>query len=697
MLTTRLKILMIIVAILFGIIGVRIFQIGFLQHKIWVKLATAEPNFPYSPIPANRGRIFARSSKRGKLVELVGNEPCFELAVYYPMFSPDRWWLRREILTVNRELKATLGKDAKITIEQVMYIIQQRRRQFWEKISRVCNIPEDELTDIIKKTTELVSKRTSRTRKLLGENADYPLLEERMYYPILTDIDEERALELRLQLEKMEYITVRPSTKRVYRYPNILAHIIGKAIQIPGSLSKSFTITDEEYLPGEFRGVNGLEQAYDKVLKGKRGWIELSSERRILLQPVDGKDLILTVDIDLQEFVERALAEQVRSLPYATGGAVIVMDIKDNSILAIASYPSYNLETFEEEYKNLANDHINLPLFNRALMGVYPPGSIVKPLVAAYALSEGKITPNTIFTCRGYLSEKLKSFRCWLPYPGHGDMSMVSAIYNSCDIYFYHLGELLGADELIELYRKVGFGKRLEFPLPNSSGLVPTQEWFLKRWGRGISIGDARNLAIGQGDLLITPLQAIVMLKTLLTGKYNPPRLLVNEEIPQTENINLSKKAIELAQEGMELTVNLEGATAYNYVHSEKIKLAGKTGSAQALPRVIWKVSYFDKEKQKKTIQYTQNLKKFIEQNNLRDGQYSAEKVVFPQLSEGDRIDPYGRKRSLSHGWFLGYAPADHPRILACVFIEYGISGGQSAGPLFKEIMLKCKGLGYIK
>ncbi len=696
MFNLRMKVLFIGILVLFVLVGLRIYQIGVVEHNRWWNVAFSKPRVPYQPIPAKRGRILAKGAGGKGVVELVGNEPCFEVAVYFPLMSPDKWWLKRQIRLVKRKLKTHLGKDAKITIEEVMYIIQQRRKQFWDKLSKICGVEREKLNDRVDRIVSIVERRVGFVRKRL-EGADYPLVEERLYYPVVGDIGEERALELRSRLEGVSGVMVRSAMKRVYKYPGLLPHILGRTIRIPGSVSKSFQIKDAEYLPGEFQGISGLERVYDKVLRGKRGWLELGKERRILLEPLDGKDIILTIDVELQRFVQSELERQVKSLPYATGGAVVVVDIKSNSIIAIASYPGYNLATFTRDYPKLINDYVHLPLFNRALMGMYPPGSIVKPMVAAYALSIGKITPQTTFVCRGYLSDKLKAFRCWLPPPGHGAVSMVSAIYNSCDVYFYHLGELIGADELTEFYRKIGFGKKVKFPLPNSKGLVPTQEWFIRRWSRGISVGDARNLAIGQGDLLITPLQAVLMLKTLLTNCYQPPRLVEGQELSEPINIGLTKRAIELAKKGMERTVNLEGATAYRYVHTSEIRLAGKTGSAQVPPRIVWKVSYKDIKKDKFVVKYVQSLKQFLKESGMRKEDVNAEKIVFPILKEEDRIDPYGRRRSLAHGWFVGYGSANHPRIVVCVFIEYGISGGRSAGPVFKKIMLKCKELGYIK
>ncbi len=695
MFTRRLKIILLCVAVLDSVLVLRLYWIGIVEHEHWLGIAESKPKIPFRPIPAKRGRILAYGGGSKGHVELVSNEPCFELTVFYPMMCPDKWWLKREMMLKRRELIKKLGKNAKITQEQIAYMIQQERQKFWQNLSRVCDVSLTELLDRRDRIVEIIQRRIAYIRRKMPE-ADYPIIEQRMYHPVVWDIDEQKAIELRNKLEDDNRVMIRPAIKRVYRYPELLCHIIGRTVRIPGSVPKTFEILDKEYLPGELQGLSGIEKSCDEILRGRRGWVELGENPRIKVPAEDGRDIILTVDVELQEFVERLLSRQVKSLPYATGGAAVVVDLQNNSILALASYPSYNLSRFQKDYPVLRNDYLRLPLFDRALQGRYPPGSIVKPLVAAWALTLGKITPHTSFLCKGYLSEKMKRFRCWYPPPGHGYMSMISGIYNSCDVYFYHLGELIGVDELSRLYRRVGFGKKVYFPVSNSAGLVPTQKWFVRRWGRGMSVGDARNLAIGQGDLLVTPVQAAIMLKALLTNEYRAPKLFVGERLPEAVEVGLSKKAIELAKEGMDKTVNLKGATAYRYVHCDEIRLAGKTGSAQAPSRRIYKISYVDKKSGKSMLEYSHSLKYFLKRHKLRKRDVSYRVLKFPVLKEEDRMDAYGRRRTLAHGWFVGYGSSYRPRIVASVFIEYGISGGYSAGPVFKQIMLKCKELGYL-
>lgn len=693
----RMKFLLLMLFSALSFFAIRIIYIQTTQCSHWRKIAEAKPRIPFRPIPANRGRILAqdRNSSTGK-VALVENEPCFELAVFYPVMSPDKWWQRKQMRRIKRKMRQERGDtQKKISQAEILFSFQQQRAKFWEDLSRFTDIELSELLDRRDRIVEMIHRRVSHIRSKLSD-VDYPLVEQRMYHTIVPGLSENESLSLRDKLSRSQWAIVRPSVKRVYRYPSLLSHIIGRTVLFPGSVPKSFDIIDEESLPGELQGLTGLEKRYDSLLRGHRGWVELSDEPRIRIKPEDGSDITLTIDVPLQEFVQKLLSKQVENLPYATGAAAVVMDLDGNNLLSVVSVPGYNLSDFSENYAALSEDGLNLPLFDRALMGKYPPGSIVKPAVGAWGITCGKISENTTFICRGYLSENTKRFRCWRPPPGHGELSLVDAIHQSCDVYFYHLGELISAQSLTHLYQSIGFGRSVHFDLPNTRGFVPTQKWFISRHGRGMSIGDARNLAIGQGDLLISPLQSVLMVSSLLTNKYQAPRLVVGSSVPKPVVVGFSQHAINLAKRGMEQTVNNPRGTAYKYVYTPKIHLAGKTGSAQSPPRRLWKVKYYDKKTQKHLTKVAQNLRFFLKRHHLERSEVEAHRFSYPVLSKEDQRDAYGRRRGLSHAWFVGYAPANNPKVVASVMVEYGISGGSAAGVVFKDIMLKCSELGYL-
>jgi penicillin-binding protein 2 len=701
MFNRRMKILLIAFALFGGGLIARLVSVQVWKHGRYNEMAQAQAMTPLKPIPANRGRILARGPGGDGAVELVANEPCFELAVYYPAMKPDKWWMQEQFRTYRRKIRKEKDNPRlKIPDEELKPRLKEDIEQFWRDLSVITGKSLSELWQTRDRTVAVIEPRVEhvQTRQ---QGADYPILEQRMYYPVIPDLAEHEALDLRARLGDSRWAQVRPSTRRLYRRGDTLCHLLGRTVRVPGSMSKTFKILDEESLPGEREGLNGLESICDETLRGNRGWLELDNDQEIVAEPQDGKDVVLTIDVALQEYIQHRLKEQVRELrPYATGGAAVVIDVKNWNILALASVPTYEPGNYLEHFEELAGDYKYLPLYNRALHGRYAPGSIVKPILGAWAVSENVVSPFQTFFCRGYLSENLKWFRCWLP-SGHGAQDMMHAIKNSCDVYYYHIGELMTAEGMADFYHNMGFGQPVPIGIANSPGRVPSQEWFIRRHGRGMSVGDARNLAIGQGDLEVTPLQAAVMTAAVATGRYQPPRFVEGEPLPPGHSAGISNYALQLARNGMVKVLNDPDGTAHKYAWSEELTVtaAGKTGSAQAPARSIeWEVSYDDPTTHATVRKRVTDLRKFLDEAPVprKDINWRTTKS-FPELKEEDQIDPTsGRKNSLAHGWFAGYAPAKNPKIVVVVLIEYGMAGGNGAGPVFRDIMLMCQDLGYI-
>jgi penicillin-binding protein 2 len=269
------------------------------------------------------------------------------------------------------------------------------------------------------------------------------------------------------------------------------------------------------------------------------------------------------------------------------------------------------------------------------------------------------------------------------------------------------VGELLTAEGMSNMYKAVGFGRRVplaasnDFPsgLYNTPGWVPNQAWLIRKEGRGMSVGDARNLAIGQGALAITPLQAALMVGEIITGQYRTPKIYTTEPDGLAFPVELSPNVRRLAREGMFQVINDPNATGYKYAYTDLCPLAAKTGSAQAPPRAIeWEMSWKDPATGKLIKQTTTNTDKFYQSAPVPRKIINQRAITFyPTLRPEDQKDETGRTKDLAHAWFVGYAPANHPRIVTVVFIEYGLAGGSAAGPVFRDIMLKCRELGYFK
>jgi cell division protein FtsI/penicillin-binding protein 2 len=761
----RLKIILVALALFGTVLIYRLAGMQIIDNQQYLKAASAPETIPFKPIPANRGRIFARGPGGKGTVELIANEPCFEVAVYYPVMNPDEWWDKSQIRRLRIQMREE-AKNSKLEIprEELALRLRQELDQFWKTLSQNANLAPNELFDRRDRIVQAIQNRLQVIRKMQQEKdlyANDPVSDQRMFYPIVTDLNETEALNIRGKLPANSWAVVRPSIRRVYRQKETFCHILGRTERIPGSPAKTFAKpkreiliqSDKDCLPGEMRGTSGLEMAYDDLLRGRRGWLALGKDQRIETPADDGKDITLTLDIDLQEFIQKRLVEQIKSVndqgkrnfPYATGGAAVVLDLQKSELLALVSVPTYDITEYPNQQKELNLNHKYQPLINRAIHR-YPPGSIVKPLVGAWAIEHGNINSTRAFLCTGKFSEKLPSFRCW-KHDGHGQISFIDALVGSCDVFFYHVGEIVTAEGMIDLYNQTGITQPVPIKLPNQKGRVPTQAWFISHHGRGISQGDAMNLAIGQGDVEITPLQAALMTGALITGRLQPPKILTEEPLPDATPIGISPNPLRMAREGMRRAVADENGTA-KAAKSTLVAIAAKTGSAQASPKPVkWKITYKDPDTgleheettankdgfAKKYIVARQNItvksvegtpvpqwdlsykhpvtqeiikhrfnappdiKEFHRQYFIKNR--TVKSVEFePVMSEKDKLDPNtGRIRTLSHAWIIGFAPTDRPRIVCVVFLEYGIAGGSSCGPILKDIMEKCRDLGYIK
>lgn len=698
-----MKILVAAFAIFGGVLIARLVGLQIADADQYRRTASAPERVPYRPIPATRGRILARSGGGKGTVELVGNEPCFELAVYYPVMDPDEYWILGQHRAIHRRLREE-SRDPKLTVgrEELALHLQKQLEEFWQTLSRDTDVPVEELLDRRDRIVQSIRRRIDRIRARQEDEVDYLIGEQRMHYPMVTDLDEKTALALRAKTAGTDWAVVRPSVRRVFRRKDTLCHLLGNARPIPGSREEVWRKEDKDYLPGELQGKWGAELIYDKALRGSRGWLKLGKTPIIETPPIDGNDVTLTIDVDLQEYIQKRLTDRLKDpvnrLPYALGAAAVVIDVKSDELLAAVSVPTFDSAEYNARYKELLGDRLHAPLVNRAFTR-YPPGSIVKPLVGAWALERGKTTSGTTFDCQGALSPTLRTFRCWLA-SGHGPVALEAAIMHSCDIYFYHVGERLTAEGMVDLYHRVRFDRSIPIDFPNLPGHIPNPAWFIRTKGRGMSAGDARNLAIGQGDLEISPLQAAVMTGALITGRFQPPRVVVGEPLPESWSLGISPNPLRIVRQGMvDAAANTQEATAH-YAFSEIVPLAAKTGSAQAEPKpMAWEMLYHDPVSGERVRQVVTDREEFYRHAPVPRKAIDWRTVRrLPELRPEDaRDNTTGREKHLAHAWIIGFAPVQRPRIAVAVFIEYGLAGGSAAGPVLKDIVEKCHELGYLK
>ena len=447
------------------------------------------------------------------------------------------------------------------------------------------------------------------------------------------------------------FVEVTPIRK--YLEGEIFAHIVGYT----GEVSDAELAKDVSKLlePNDIVGKSGLEKYLDQILRGKNGAEQIEVNvfgRKVrtlgMLPPRPGYNVVLTVDAIIQKTAWESLEGRA--------GAVVAIDPRNGSVLALVSSPAFDPNLFiqglnPEDWEKLST-HPLYPMENRAISGQYPPGSTYKLIVAAAALAEGLITPETSFYCDGTFTLGNRTYRCWQE-KGHGRVNLHRAIVQSCDVYFYNVGKMLGVDKIATYARAFGFGEPTGIELPGEKGgLIPTKEWKQRRFGEPWQMGETISISIGQGFNLVTPLQLATAYAALANGgTLFRPQII--KEIETTDGrvvktfypevvrkIPLSAKHIEILNYGLWGAVNEPGGTGYA-ARRKEADVCGKTGTAQ---------------------------------------------VVGLPPAEAKKRRPMQR-RFRDHAWFVAFAPYRNPEIVVAVFVEHAGHGGAAAAPVAKKVI----------
>ncbi len=390
--------------------------------------------------------------------------------------------------------------------------------------------------------------------------------------------------------------------------------------------------------PGYKIGKDGLEKQFEKGLRGVPGArrVEVTASGRIVRdletrEDIQGAPVRLTIDGPLQDYAARRIGLE--------SGSVVVMDCRTGDLLCMASMPSFDPNSFSDgigsvEYAMLRDDE-RVPLRNKVLKGLYPPGSTVKPMVSMALLEQG-IDPHEQVHCGGGLRVGNRVFGCW-NRRGHGAVDMARGIYQSCDVYFYTMAQRVGMDPIAAMARRCGMGE--EFHLPVTSqfyGTVPDPAWKMKKWGREWQTFDTVNATIGQGYMLSSPLQLAVMASRLATGRHVMPRLTLDAKPKGFDSIDFPSEHVEFVRQAMSDVVNGPGTAGRARLPIKDVQIAGKTGTAQ---------------------------------------------VVSLSISNG-RTGPWKYR---DHGLFIFFAPFDNPRYAGAVVIEHG-GGSGAAYPIARDV-----------
>ncbi|MBE6661845.1 MAG: hypothetical protein E7606_01035 [Ruminococcaceae bacterium] len=389
------------------------------------------------------------------------------------------------------------------------------------------------------------------------------------------------------------------STERQYNYPGYLSHILGSTGEITANTLAYYT--ELGYPADAIVGTSGIEQLFEEYLHGTDGEMTVVEDKNgyiidsyVSREPIPGKDVWLSIDIDLQVAAEDALAEYVErySENDSAGGAFVAIDPKTNGVLVMASYPTYDLMTFNKEYNKLLADPA-IPLLNRALNGVYTPGSTFKLGTAAAALEENKITTSSQVNCVGYYTLGNYKMKCWVHPDSHGYENVVDAITHSCNVFFAEMGDRLGIDVMNRYSKAFGLGQATGIELSESLGNLAGEESRLENGGGAWYPADTVMAAIGQSDNAFTPLQICNYVTTLMRGgtryevhildsvrEYYTDEILYSRTPNVLGQISLSKQTVSTVMEGMKNMVS-ESATATYLFEDIPVTVGGKTGTAQ--------------------------------------------------------------------------------------------------------------------
>lgn len=576
--------------------------------------------------------------------------------------------------------------------------------------------------------------------------------EQTQAHVILRAIDTNTNNFLGKNIEKYPGLVLRASKHRVYPYNDAACHVLGHLSRVNREdLRADPNVGGDElrkYYPNDLIGRTGIEALGEPMLRGSRGSDEqIIGEEKIIntLAAVPGRDVRMTIDIELQAQIQMSFERARTTNPDGTvdihpmHGAAVVIDIPTGQVRALVSYPTFDPNQFEEKYAELSKDEINRPLMNRATQAQLEPGSTVKPVVGLCAITQGLFGANDKIECTGYLilnGKKLHDTgRCWVaskfeqqlggrvahhpipwdaPHPD-GFLTFADALERSCNVYFETLADRMKIKGLAEGFSKFGLGRPTGIGIAEASGRLPILDAG-PIWRRSSAAWMA---GIGQGQILATPIQMGNVAATIARngvwmrpqlmeagiggeetringgargsaggapGSENSGNLTFNSQLqtPDRVDLHLSPPALAAAREGMIRVVNNRAGTAWSAnLRRKDVLIAGKTGTAQA-------------------AKFTVPLR---DENNrhVRD---EKGRLQYRVLQPGTKEHPNpqapwyrgtgAKEEKLDHAWFIGFAPAENPRIAFAVMVEYGGSGGNVGASITHDVIEACVEHGYL-
>jgi penicillin-binding protein 2 len=517
--------------------------------------------------------------------------------------------------------------------------------------------PEDarNLDSSLEKLTQRISLDQEKLKKKIAQTKSFKEV------LIKGDIPREEVAFVEENNMSLPGIRIRAEPLRNYVFNNLASHTLGYL----GEISKASLerLKDPAYRQGDFVGKNGLENIYESLLRGKKGYkeVEVDVSGRELktlrkLSPESGNNLILTLDVKIQEELEKLMTETAEQ---NMNGSVVVMKVQTGEIIAITSKPSFDPNKFAagispKNWRDLVTDEWH-PLQNRSIHGQYPPGSTYKIVTAIAGLGEGVIKPDTSIFCPGHFKLGRGRYRCWKK-SGHGFMNLHDALVQSCDVYFYTIGHRLGIDTIAKYAKRFGLGRSTRLGLSREKkGLVPTTQWKLLNKKEPWQLGETISASIGQGFNLVTPIQQVIMMAAVANrGILLKPYLVKRIEGPE-------------GQLRQEFFPEIIGQIGVDPDHLEQVRMA--------LRDVVNGARGTGKKSRLKNI--------------IVSGKTGTAQVVRmksdEELEKGEAIPVKYR----DHAWFVAFAPYEKPVLAVAIIVEHGGHGGATAGPIAGKIFKK--------
>ncbi|MDG2788358.1 penicillin-binding protein 2 [Vibrio parahaemolyticus] len=481
--------------------------------------------------------------------------------------------------------------------------------------------------------------------------------------PLLTQLNEKQVAVFSVNQYRFPGVEISATLKRYYPFSEVLTHVIGYVSRINDRDMQRLIREEKDanYQATRDIGKLGIEKYYEDLLHGTAGYqeVEVNSRGRVIrtlkyVPPVPGKDIVLNLDINLQLYVHQLLDGR--------RGSAVVIDPRDNGVLAMVSSPSYDPNSFVhgisgKDYRALLND-INRPLVNRTTLGIYPPASTIKPFMAVAALQEGVVTPNTTRNDPGYWripNSNTRPFRDWLRW-GHGRVDIIKSIEESVDTFYYQIAYDMGIDRISNWMMMFGFGDYTGIDIyEESKANMPTRDWKMSRHKTPWYKGDTIPVGIGQGYWTATPMQIAKATSVLVNeGEVIAPHLLKAtiengndfEEQQTTEYVtyppikNVPKKYWDMAKEGMRRVNHGTRGTARRSFYKMNYETAGKSGTAQVFG---------------------------LGENE----EYNADEIA---------------EHLRDHALFTGFAPFDDPKVVVTVVLENAGGGSSNGAPVVRKI-----------